>query len=270
MKNASWNTVSHHPFRGRLTMKNGLPLLILTALTAALFAPPTATFASSNLRDGSGLFPTIGVITTLSKRSSVPTVPLTTIHMLDEIHGWALTDTSVLKTSDGGQHWNVVTPPNFNIAIPSSAYPALEGTFMSQNVAWVVGVTQQGMVIIQHTSDGGSHWQRSQFFDGFVDFDPIAVGGITIDPPHFLKQEGWLDIEYDKLGEGSSAHPMCDFMSAGMTSEIVLFHTTSFPLRQASQSRDISWTGSTSGQNLATGVCTKVKMAERVGIRWDQ
>jgi photosystem II stability/assembly factor-like uncharacterized protein len=202
MKNASCNAVSHHTFRGLLTKKSVLPLLIITALTAALFAPPTATFASSNLRERSGLFPTIGLAPTSSKRSPKPTTQLIAIHMLDKTHGWALTDTSVLKTSDGGLHWNVVTPPN--VPVPPgpqgtsiSRHVSWEsGTFMSQNVAWVVGVIDvpssplgPEQFFTEQTTDGGSHWQPSQLSGLF------GPTGILSDVPHFINmQEGWLDF----------------------------------------------------------------------------
>src|SRR5438270_4469539 len=44
--------------------------------------------------------------------TSKPAVPLTWIRMLDTNNGWALTATSILKTVDGGVHWNDVTPGN--------------------------------------------------------------------------------------------------------------------------------------------------------------
>jgi PBP1b-binding outer membrane lipoprotein LpoB len=44
--------------------------------------------------------------------SSTPTLPLIGIRMLDTRNGWALTASSILKTSDGGLHWKDVTPAN--------------------------------------------------------------------------------------------------------------------------------------------------------------
>jgi len=161
--------------------------------------------------------------------------------MLDKTHGWALAGTSVLKTSDGGQRWQVVTPPNspapplpspVNLGpciygvcdvTPSNLpfVPGLQetsksqkviwavGTFMNQNVAWVVGITKpEPTIIIQHTSDGGSHWQSSQLSDKL---DPTTT---AIDPPYFINmQEGWLDIRVS-------------YTMGSASSENHLFHTT--------------------------------------------
>jgi len=65
-------------------------------------------------------------------------------------------------------------------------------TFISQNVAWVVGVmdeTSHQQFITEQTSDGGSHWQSSQLSG------PFDYTAETPDSPHFLNmQEGWLDF----------------------------------------------------------------------------
>jgi len=39
-------------------------------------------------------------------------VPLKGIRMLDTSNGWALSAQSVLKTTDGGVHWQDMTPAN--------------------------------------------------------------------------------------------------------------------------------------------------------------
>ncbi len=61
---------------------------------------------------------------------------------------------------------------------------------MDQNEAWVVGMIGQGPFIVEHTSDGGNHWQSSQFSDENTGKDGIA------DAPHFInRQDGWLDVQ---------------------------------------------------------------------------
>jgi len=196
MKNAFRNTVSHDKLRRLPTRKQVTSLLILTAIVAAIFATPTVSFARNNLSNGSSQS-YIANITNHTYRSSKPTVPLTAIRMLDKVHGWALTSTSVLKTSDGGIHWSDVTSPNFPV------HPGLTGAFMSQNEAWVVGVTEQELFIVQHTNDGGIHWQRSQFSNG-----PLTGTGGIIDAPHFLNaQEGWLDVQRNHtMGTGTTTN----------------------------------------------------------------
>ena len=111
MKNTFCNTVSHDKLRGLLPKKKVPSLLMLIAVGTAIFATPTVSFAHSHLSNGSSQS-SLATLTQSSHRSSKPTVPLTAIRMLDKAHGWALTSTSVLKTSDGGLHWTDVTPPN--------------------------------------------------------------------------------------------------------------------------------------------------------------
>jgi photosystem II stability/assembly factor-like uncharacterized protein len=118
--------------------------------------------------------------------------PMIAIRMLDTTHGWALTNHSILKTSDSGLHWQDVTPAN-------SPASLRKGTFMNQNTAWVVSATistttGQGLFTVLHTSDGGLHWQSSQFSDGHEDTSGV------FDPPHFInRQEGWLDVQRDYI-----------------------------------------------------------------------
>jgi len=128
-------------------------------------------------------------------------------HHLDTT-SFSLTGTSVLKTPDGGNHWNDVTPPNFPV------HPGLTGAFISQNEAWVVGVTEQGLFIVQHTNDGGTHWQRSQFSNG-----PITGTGGIGDPPHFLNaREGWLDVQRNySMGAGTTTNDVFHTTDGGRT-----------------------------------------------------
>src|SRR5262249_5938703 len=150
---------------------------------------PASAFASSNL----------GVSGTPTSVTPVlPNIfPFTTIRMLDKTHGWALNGASVLKTSDGGLHWQVVSPSSSLVSPGSQGTSKSQitvwaaWTFIDQNVAWVVGMTEpKRMITIQHTTDGGHHWQSSQISDNLA---PIAV---VLDPPHFLNmQEGWQDVE---------------------------------------------------------------------------
>jgi photosystem II stability/assembly factor-like uncharacterized protein len=113
--------------------------------------------------------------------------PLTTIQMVDQQNGWALTNTSILQTHDGGLHWNDVSPAN----VPHLV--GLQGTFLNASTAWV---TVAGLVTLEtseniplrvlHTTDGGKHW------------DSIALpqsDGQVIGPPDFINaQDGWLEI----------------------------------------------------------------------------
>ena len=176
MKNAFRNTVSSDKLRGLPTRKQVTCLLILTVVVAALFATPTVSFASSNLRNGSSQ-------SQIYHRSLTQTVPLTAIRMLDRSKGWALTAHNILFTSNGGQNWKDVTPSG-------SLYSQYAvGDFMNDKYAWIASTAQMfenDGVNVLHTSDGGQHWQSSK----------ISLSNVSVlDYPHFLTiEQGFLEL----------------------------------------------------------------------------
>jgi photosystem II stability/assembly factor-like uncharacterized protein len=106
---------------------------------------------------------------------------LTSIDMIDQQHGWALTNTNIFTTTDGGVHWKNVTPKK-------QSSSALKGDFLNTQDAWIAGVTTKNTILIQYTSDGGTHWQDAQIVDGSQ--------ATIIDKPHFLNaQDGWIEIQ---------------------------------------------------------------------------
>ncbi|HEY7355804.1 MAG TPA: hypothetical protein VH590_05025, partial [Ktedonobacterales bacterium] len=92
-----------------------------------------------------------------------PTTPpvsgggLTSIHMLDTANGWAegpvIKGWRILHTTDGGSHWQDVTPPGV-----SALAGELPAYFLDPSVAWVVD--QEGTTVFFRTTDGGQTWQR--------------------------------------------------------------------------------------------------------------
>ena len=121
MNKAFHNLASLDKLRGRLTKKNISSLLILLVLTIALFPASTAAFASSNERE---------------RNASATDNTLMSIHMLDKTGGWALTQNSVLKTTDGGLHWQNVLPASAFNDVPPRSTP--QGTFLNDQDAWVM------------------------------------------------------------------------------------------------------------------------------------
>src|ERR1700687_383626 len=114
-----------------------LPLFLLLALAFLLAAcsdtgstsssQPTVISTSSPQQSQStpSITPSASVIT------SKPVLPLTAIRMLDTRNGWALTASSVLKTTDGGLSWQDVTPAN--AGLDTSA----RGQFLNIQDAWI-------------------------------------------------------------------------------------------------------------------------------------
>lgn len=101
--------------------------------------------------------------------------------MIDTNNGWALsTQNTVLKTSDGGNHWRNVTSKTMTPGKNAIS------EFLTAQVAWIAWQTQlNGPIMIQHTSDGGAHWQT-------VTIKQIT-GGPAKDTLRFINpRQGWL------------------------------------------------------------------------------
>ncbi len=126
-----------------------------------------------------------------SSSSNVSKVPLTAIRMLDSNNGWALTASSILKTSNGGATWQGVTPAHADINAEA------QGDFLSGQLAWVAIPTAPTIgqsVLVWRTTDGGQSWQSTTIND---------LNSAGIDVPHFLSsQAGWLAM-YGTPGAGS-------------------------------------------------------------------
>jgi len=87
---------------------------------------------------------------------------LSSIHMLDAQTGWALTAKGhVIRTTDGGIHWQNVTPQ-----YPSTAgQQKVVAEFFTFSIAWIAvshtaadGTTT---VLVYRTADGGQTWQET-------------------------------------------------------------------------------------------------------------
>jgi photosystem II stability/assembly factor-like uncharacterized protein len=81
---------------------------------------------------------------------------LLSIHMLDALKGWALTDHAVLYTSDGAVHWKDVTPSGIPLTQSSIA------DFRTASIASIATPRSDGASLqILHTADGGQTWQQA-------------------------------------------------------------------------------------------------------------
>jgi photosystem II stability/assembly factor-like uncharacterized protein len=136
---------------------------------------------------------------TIHIQLDTPSQPKITIRMLDTIHGWALTQNSILKTADGGVEWQNVTPANaFSDATPGSTP---RGDFLNDRYAWVVTPvvippnTALSTIRVLRTTDGGKSWQSTTIDN---------TAGSATDMPHFLNPlDGWLQT-FGQPGSGES------------------------------------------------------------------
>jgi photosystem II stability/assembly factor-like uncharacterized protein len=123
--------------------------------------------------------------------SFVPTAvvgAIRSLHMFDATTGWAATSDRVLRTTDGGLHWQDVTPP----VVPAGTIPLSLAMFpRSADEAWVArglgaGGSGTPQSAISHTTDGGLTWRS-------ITLPVFAVAQITfVDAEH-----GWMLANLD-------------------------------------------------------------------------
>lgn len=124
--------------------------------------------------------------------------PLATLHMIDASTGWNLNSGKLMRTTDGGAHWNDVTPRGIRLT------PASTSTALSASLAWLAvptaadpsaGTALPSGTRIFHTIDGGQSWQSS--------IVPVIPGNLKIAQLTFsTAQNGWL--LYNQGGVGGA------------------------------------------------------------------
>lgn len=131
--------------------------------TAAPTVPPAANTATPVPATTAPSLPALPAVTAPSIQS---------LYMLDVNNGWALTDTGVVRTTDGGSTWLDATPPGLNGA-PASP------SFLNASTAWLaVGTGDPTTGTLYHTSDGGANWSTNTvpFGGGSIDFTDAMNG----------------------------------------------------------------------------------------------
>lgn len=99
---------------------------------------------------------------------------LVNIHFLNELDGWGITQTQIVRTNDGGITWYNVTPPE----VTETGY-GVRSFALDVNHVWVQILDFSSFPnsgVLYRTSDGGLTWTKSTtpFSDGdieFIDFD---------------------------------------------------------------------------------------------------
>ncbi len=102
---------------------------------------------------------------------------LTIIRMLDENNGWGLTDTSVVRTNNGGSTWHVLNPKS-----PQPLGYFVASSFLDEQHAWVLVPDQNDMLkgTLFSTSDGGMTWNSA----------PVPFGGGDLEM--LDAKRGWM------------------------------------------------------------------------------
>lgn len=109
-------------------------------------------------------------------------VPFTSLHMMSPTQGWATTSNEVLRTVDGGLHWQTVTPPRFSATDESDQ-------FLDASTAWVAIAHADATVTLSHTDDGGHNWKQSS-----LALHTMPAGSVPVQIDFITPRRGWLLI----------------------------------------------------------------------------
>ena len=97
--------------------------------------------------------------TSLEDRPAVVPEAISALHMLDSQNGWMITDTSVLRTVDGGATWRDVTPSGVSRLGYGTGH-----SFLNANRGWVLIADPNDPVnagTLYRTTDGGMQWNST-------------------------------------------------------------------------------------------------------------
>jgi photosystem II stability/assembly factor-like uncharacterized protein len=173
-------SVAGRPWQHRFSM-------IAAVLVAALLVSSLLLVLNRSHRGSTGRTPS-------KPAGGLPT--LLSLHMIDASTGWALTERTVLYTTDGGVHWKNVTPVGTALSRSSVA------DFRTASIASIATPRSDGASTqVLHTADGGSTWQQATIPLPF----PRQLS--FVDPQH-----GWLLAAVRPAG--GAAEPVSVFHTA--------------------------------------------------------
>lgn len=164
---------------------------VSTPLTAPQPAPPAQTTSAPETS-----LPTPTLAPYPDDTPSPPTLPapvvasphITSLHMLNELDGWGISEAAILRTTDGGQTWYNVSPTG----VTTFGY-GTGNSFINATQAWILVADANdpvGSGVLYRTSDGGLTWTSIPL--------PFGSGDLT-----FLDENnGWLMLS---LGAGAGS-----------------------------------------------------------------
>lgn len=192
MKTSRTSTVKHtSAFRGSLLATILFMALLLAACGSSTTTgngnagTPTATTAAT------GTTPTAttpgNTATPVAQGTPAANFAFKEMRMITTTDGWALTDSAVLKTADGGAHWVNAGPLTTQIKNPVA-------DFMNMQNAWIAATlpnnTNPNAIQVLRTQDSGQNWQS--WSTSVLTTDAASMVG---DAPHFVNtRDGWVEI----------------------------------------------------------------------------
>lgn len=174
-------------------MKRIFALLLPLSLLASCNVPMDPSAPAAGEPDAT-LLETPGPVVIEAARVAAP--QLTSIHMQDEINGWGIAETAVLRTDDGGATWYDLTPSGL-----SEAGYAVEEFFLDPDHGWILVADQNDFMragTLYRTQDGGLNWTSNAV--------PFGGGDLT-----FLNDlDGWMLAD---LGGGAGSNAVAVFQT---------------------------------------------------------
>ena len=141
------------------------------------------------------------------------------IQFLNELDGWGVTETEIIRTNDGGLTWYDVTPPDMK----ATAF-SVETFFLDQDHAWVQKPDFEGFPhsgILSRTRDGGLTWNTFR--------TPFSGGQIR-----FLDEDnGWMLADLG-VGAGSNAVAIYQTRNGGAVWDLKYINDPNHPDAQDS------------------------------------
>jgi photosystem II stability/assembly factor-like uncharacterized protein len=162
-----------------LVLAIGLGIVIQRARQSVGITPSASSVPSPSTKPTPNPTPT-------TTATAYPLLSPASIHMINHTTGWAAGAGAILRTSDGGSHWNDVSP---RLAISCCGTSTF---FLDANNAWLASSLQPGSssldfsVTIIRTTDGGRSWQKPgavpavQGWPASLDFVDAAHGWLLM------------------------------------------------------------------------------------------
>ncbi|HVS05774.1 MAG TPA: YCF48-related protein [Candidatus Dormibacteraeota bacterium] len=182
--------------------------------------------------------PTVAANSQSSSLSPIHFVGTSTLRLINRSHGWAITTTQILSTSDGGLHWTNRTPLGFSTS-------SIRGAFFLDNThAWLAAAAN-GSLVLYRTADGGMSWTTSRLA-------PLNTAYTERSAPAYVdfadSQHGWVVMVC------ATACPFAELYRTtdGGVTWVKLSIPEGNPIRFASPSDGWTYTGSDHGQLYVT------------------
>ncbi|MGE5377539.1 MAG: hypothetical protein ACM3XO_20970 [Bacteroidota bacterium] len=191
-----------------------LPFILLVLAVSACSGnaasaspPPEESFVSNIVPSSSGQPPTPFPDTPSPPAIDAPLVEnpsLLRLDMFNELDGWGVTETQIVRTNDGGLSWYNLTPP----AMTETGY-SVDAFFLDNEHAWVQKQDDEKFPnggTLSRTADGGHTWMNFTV--------PFSRGDIS-----FLDaNNGWM-LAGLGVGAGSNAVAVFQTQDGGATWE---------------------------------------------------